>query len=110
MTGLELLIPALVAAFGSAAGAIGNSVSTDNTNRANAEIAEKQRQSQEKLARKQAFEAKRQRDQTMAQNALAAKQQSLMQGADQALQAGAGQSRALSGASNTIRQAIQGGR
>lgn len=110
MTGLELIIPALIAAFGSAAGAIGNSVSADETNRQNAQIAAANRASQEKMAREQAFEAKRQRDQTMAQNALAAKQQSLMQGANQALEAGQGQSRALSGASNTIRNAIQGGR
>jgi hypothetical protein len=110
MTGLELLIPALLAAFGSAAGGIASSEASAQTNRQNAAIAEQNRISQERMAGQQAFEQKRQREQTMAQNALAAKQQSLMQGADQALQAGQGQSRALSGASNTIRNAIQGGR
>jgi hypothetical protein len=100
------LLPAIISAVATGASAIGGAVSADNQVKANNEIASKNRQQQEDLARKQAMEATRQRLEAERSGNSQAFQQGLLQNSRTQQQGAQGRVGARQGAVGTINKAL----
>ncbi len=108
MFGMELLIPAIIGAVGAAAGGIGSAVSASEKAKADKEIADRNRASQESMARDQAQQQMRQRADAEQVAGSESLQQALMQKAQSVVQGAGERGAARSAAAGTIRSAFGG--
>jgi membrane protein involved in colicin uptake len=99
-------LPAIIGAIGTGASVIGSSVAADNQIKANNDIASKNRQQQEELARKQAQEQTRQRIEAERSGTSQAFQQSLLNSSRTQQQGAQGRQQARTGAVGTIQKAL----